>query len=80
VAIAFFIFPFVHTLQAMHNEMYLLKICWIASFLNIGFNYLFYKTYGFIGIAYSTLVVGIVSLFLYVGITKRALKVQNKLK
>jgi len=80
VAIAFFSFPFANTLQATHNEIHILKICWIAPFLNIGLNYLFFKTFGLIGIAYSTLVVGCVSLTIYIIITWKALKVQNKLK
>lgn len=80
VAIAFFIIPFANTLQATHHEMYLLKICWIAPVINIGLNYLFYNYFGLVGIAYSTLIVGGVNLFLYVGITKRALRVHNKLK
>jgi len=79
VAIAFFLIPFANTLQATHNEMYLLKICWIAPALNIGLNYLFFKVFGLIGIAYSTLVIGCVSLPLYIIITRRALKIQNKL-
>ena len=79
VAISFFIFPFTNTLQATHNESTLLKICWIAPSLNIGLNYLFFKAFGLIGIAYSTLVVGCISLPLYVIITRRALKNQNKL-
>ena len=80
LALAFFSFPFSNTLQATHNEIYLLKICWVAPFLNIGLNYLFFKTFGLIGIAYSTLVVGCVSLILYITMTWKALKVQNKLK
>jgi len=80
VAIAFFMIPFSNILQATHNEMYLLKICWIAPFLNIGLNYFFFIEFGLIGIAYSTLIVGSINLLLYIIITKRALKNQNKLK
>jgi len=80
VAIAYFTIPFTNTLQATHNEIQLLKICWIAPSINIGLNYLFFKVFGLIGIAYSTLIVGCVALILYILMTWRTLKKQNKLK
>lgn len=79
VAIAYFSIPFTNTLQATHNEIQLLKICWIGPSINIGLNYLFFKVFGLIGIAYSTLIVGSVSLILYILMTWRSLKKQNKL-
>jgi len=79
VAIAFFNIPFLNTLQATHNEIHILKISWIAPVF-IGLNYLFFKTFGLIGIAYSTLIVACVNLILYILVTWRTLKIQNKLK
>ena len=79
IAIAFFVFPFTNILQATHNEIYLLKICWIAPSLNIGLNYLLFKEFGVIGIAYSTLIVGCVDIILYVIITRRALIIHNEI-
>lgn len=80
VAFQFFNIPFLNTLQATHNESAILKICWIAPSINIGLNYLFFKVFGLIGIAYSTLVISCIGLSLYILITRRTLKIQNKLK
>ncbi len=79
LAIVFFNIPFSNTIQATHNESKMLKVCWIGPSLNIGLNYLFYKQFGLIGIAYSTLVVGIVTLTIQIFITWRILKKQSKL-
>ena len=79
VAFSFMNIPFLNTLQATHNEIELLKICWISPSINIGLNYLFFKAFGLIGIAYSTLIVGCVNLTLYILTTRRTLKIQNKL-
>jgi len=79
VALGFISIPFLNTLQATHNEIQLLKVCWIAPSLNIGLNYLFFKVFGLIGIAYSTLVVGCVSATLFILVTRRTLKIQNRL-
>jgi len=75
----FFTIPFSNALQATHNEDKLLKVCWIGPCLNIGLNYLFFKIFGLIGIAYSTLVVSSVSIFIIVLITWRTLKKQKKI-
>jgi len=80
LAFLFFDIPFINTLQATYNESKLLKICWIAPSLNIGLNYLFFKEFGLIGIAYSTLIVACVNLILYISMTWKTLKIQNKLK
>jgi len=79
VAIAYFTIPFTNTLQATHNELQILKICWIPPIVNIGLNYLFFNIFGLIGIAYSTLIVTSAGLILYFIITKRILKIQKKL-
>lgn len=79
LAIAFFTIPFTNTLQATHNEIINLKICWIAPSLNIVLNYLFFKIFGLIGIVYSTLVVGVITLPIWIFITWKVLKKQNKI-
>ncbi|MHA1491429.1 MAG: flippase [Promethearchaeota archaeon] len=78
VAFYFFDIPFSNTLQATYNEMKILKISWIAPILNIGLNYLFFKEFGLIGIAYSTLIVSCVSLMLYVLMTWKVLRNRKK--
>jgi len=79
LAIVFFSIPFTNALQATYNEGQLLKVCWIAPSLNIGLNYLFLMWFGLIGIAYSTLVVTSISIFIYIVLTWRVLKKQNKI-
>ena len=79
LAFVFFSIPFTNTLQATHNESKILMVCWVGPCLNIGLNILFFKIFGLIGIAYSTLVVGSVSVSITVLITWRTLKKQNKL-
>ena len=79
LAIAFFTIPFTTTLQATHNEIINLKICWIAPSVNIVLNYLFFNIFGLMGIAYSTLVVGVVTMPIWVFVTWRVLKIQNRL-
>ena len=79
LSIEFFSIPFTNALQATHNENVLLKIAWIAPTLNIGLNYLFLIKFGLIGIAYSTLVVTFVNIFVYIILTYRILKRQNKI-
>jgi len=74
VAFYFFDIPFSNALQATYNEMKILKISWIAPILNICLNYLFFKEFGLIGIAYSTLRVTCVNLILYMLMTWSALK------
>lgn len=79
LALVFFSIPFTNTLQATHNERNILKVCWISPTINIGLNYLFFNIFGLIGIAYSTLVVGFVSVLITVLVTWSSLKKQNKL-
>lgn len=76
---SFFTMPFSNILQATHNERLNLKLCWIAPILNIGLNYLFFNIFGLIGIAYSTLVVGLIRVPIFVFFTWRILKKQNKI-
>ena len=75
----FFSIPFTNTLKATHNEINILKICWIAPSLNIGLNYLFFNMFGLIGIAYSTLVTSFIGIFITITVTWTSLKKQNKL-
>jgi len=79
LAISFFAIPFTNALQATHNEGKYLKICWIGPCLNIGLNYLFFKIFGLIGIAYSTLVVTSVTIPITVLVTFITLKKQNRI-
>jgi O-antigen/teichoic acid export membrane protein len=79
LAFIFLNIPFTNTLQATHNEIHFLKICWIAPCLNIGLNYLFFKIFGLIGIAYSTLIVQIVAIPITIFVTYRVLKKQGKI-
>ena len=79
LAFTFFSIPFSNILQATHNEKYFLIISWIGPCLNIGLNLLFFKIFGLIGIAYSTLVVGIVNLPIFTFITWKILKRQNRI-
>ena len=79
LVVVFFNIPFSNTLQATHNEISYLKICWIAPSLNIGLNYIFFKMFGLIGIAYSTLAVEIIAIPIIIIVTYRALKKQNKI-
>jgi O-antigen/teichoic acid export membrane protein/glycosyltransferase involved in cell wall biosynthesis len=74
MAFLFFDIPFTNTLQATYNELAILKISWIAPSVNIGLNYLFFNTFGLIGIAYSTLIVSSLSLIIYILLTWKILK------
>jgi O-antigen/teichoic acid export membrane protein len=74
LAIEYFLIPFQNTIQATHNESKILAISWIAPLLNIGLNYLFFKMFGLIGIAYSTLVVRSIRLAIFLLITDKILK------
>jgi len=69
LAFKFFELPFYNALQATNNELKLLYIYWIPPFLNIGLNYLFLIWFGLIGIAYSTIVVSVISLLLLLGLS-----------
>ena len=55
--LAFFALPFTAALQATHNERLLLGILVMAAAVNITLNIVFFKIFGLIGIAYSTIVV-----------------------
>ena len=79
LAFIFLNLPFTNTLQATHNEFHYLKICWIPPSLNIGLNYLFFKIFGLIGIAYSTLAVQIFAIPITIFVTYRVLKKQGKI-
>ena len=79
LAIIFFYIPFTNSLQATHNEMMNLKLCWIGPSLNIVLNLLFFDIFGLIGIAYSTLVVSLIRLPIFAFFTWRTLKKQNKI-
>ena len=79
IAFAFFNIPFSNTLQATHNEKNLLKITWIGPSLNIILNYFLFNIYGLIGIAYSTLIVTIIMLFITINYSWILLKKQNKI-
>jgi O-antigen/teichoic acid export membrane protein len=80
LALNFFSIPFTNSLQATHNEKKILAVIWIGPCINIGLNLLFFNIFGLIGIAYSTLVVTIVTISIYVFITYHTLKKQNKIK
>jgi O-antigen/teichoic acid export membrane protein len=76
---SFVTIPFTNSLQATHNELVNLKLCWISPTLNIGLNYLFFNIFGLIGIAYSTLVVSLIRVPIFVFYTWRTLKKQKKI-
>jgi O-antigen/teichoic acid export membrane protein len=80
LAITFFTIPFTNTIQATHNESNILKVCWVGPCLNIGLNILFFRIFGLIGIAYSTLIVRSVTLSITVFIAWFAVKKHNELK
>ena len=79
ISFSFFTIPFSNTLQATGNEMLNLKLCWIGPVINIVLNYYLFNIYGLIGIAYSTLFVGIIRIPIFVFFTWRVLKKQNKI-
>jgi O-antigen/teichoic acid export membrane protein len=79
LAASFFTIPFTNSLQATHNESKILAIFWIGPCINIGLNYLFFKMYGLIGIAYSTLFVGVFTIFSYSILTWIVLKKQKRI-
>jgi O-antigen/teichoic acid export membrane protein len=57
LAFAWASMPFTTAAQATHNEKYLLMISSGMAVLNVLLNYIFFLSFGLIGIAYSTLVV-----------------------
>jgi len=71
--------PFTTAAQATHNEKYMLIVWSIMAALNIPLNYLLFLKYGLFGIAYSTLIVSVVGLFLVSRITIRIMKKQGYL-
>jgi len=79
LAFTFFSLPFTNTIQATHNESIILKVCWVGPCLNIGLNILFFRIFGLIGIAYSTLIVRSVTLAITVFIAWFVVKKHNKL-
>ncbi len=62
----FFSLPFTNLMQATYNEKKILYFAWIGPVSNIILNFILYKHFGLIGIAYSTLIVTFVMTVLYV--------------
>jgi len=79
LALSWATLPFTTAAQATHNEKYMLIVWSIMAAMNIPLNYLLFIKYGLIGIAYSTLVVNAVGLFLVFSITLRIMKKQEYL-
>jgi len=79
LALSWATLPFTTAAQATDNEKYMLIVWSIMAALNIPLNYLFFIKYGLIGIAYSTLVVSAIGLFLVFRITIRIMKKQKHL-
>ena len=71
--------PFTTAAQATHNEKYMLIILSIMAGLNVPLNYIFFYKYGLIGIAYSTLIVYLISSLLISYIVFRIMKQQGHL-
>lgn len=57
--------PFTSALQATHNEGYIIVPVVISAGLNVILNYVLFRRYGLVGIAYSTLVVTAVGCVVY---------------
>ena len=66
LAFKYFELPFYNALQATGNELKLLYVYWVPPVLNIILNFIFLEWFGLIGIAYSTMLVGFVSVALLV--------------
>jgi len=79
MSFSFMQIPFMNALQATNNELTLLKVVWIPSFMNIFLNLIFLHYFGLIGIAYSTLVVQGFTYITYVTITYFLLKKQKRI-
>jgi len=79
LALSWSTLPFTTAAQATHNEKYMLIVWSIMAALNIPLNYLLFLKYGLFGIAYSTLIVSAVGLFLVSRITIRIMKKQEYL-
>lgn len=77
---SFYSIPFTNILQATHNEIINLSICWITPASNIILNYIFFNIFGVIGIAYSTLVSSSLFVPILVFTCWRFLKKQNRIK
>lgn len=73
LGLKFFELPFYNALQATGNEKKLLLIYWIPPIVNIVLNLVFLQWFGLIGIAYSTIAVGVVSVGLLVIMTVKIL-------
>ena len=71
--------PFTTAAQATHNEKFLTYAMGIMAALNIPLNYIFFLSYGIIGIAYSTLVVYSIGGVLMSYIAYRVMKNQGYL-
>jgi O-antigen/teichoic acid export membrane protein len=71
--------PFTTAAQATHNEKFLTYAMGIMAALNIPLNYIFFLSYGIIGIAYSTLVVYSIGGILMSYIAYRVMKNQGYL-
>lgn len=71
--------PFTTAAQATHNEKFLAYAMGIMAALNIPLNYIFFLSYGVIGIAYSTLVVYSIGGVLMSYIAYRVMKNQGYL-
>ncbi|MDG6224271.1 MAG: flippase [Candidatus Thermoplasmatota archaeon] len=77
LAFKYFELPFYNALQATGNELKLLYLYWIPPVVNIGLNYLFLQWFGLIGIAYSTMIVGLTTVVIMSGLTVFLLRKKN---
>ncbi|MEE9424365.1 MAG: flippase [Methylococcales bacterium] len=73
----FALIPWGLFLEATKNEACLLYQCAICAIINIGLNIVLFEKYGLIGIAYSTLVVEFMRLFIAIIFSKRQLNIYN---
>lgn len=78
LAFRYFELPFYNALQATGNEGKMLLFYWIPPFVNIILNILFLKWFGLIGIAYSTMIVGLITVLLLSVLSAVVLK-KNKI-
>lgn len=66
VAIEFSVYPYILVLLSTHNEKIVARIFIILAISNVCLNYILFKSYGVIGIAYSTLcVMTILAILIY---------------
>ncbi len=81
ISLSYFTLPYTNYLSAIYKEHITLFITSITAFLNIFLNYIFYQYFNLIGIAYSTLLVRLISailiFFFFIKYINKNLKLNN---